>query len=104
MIDQPGFVLKYYLIHKQVIWIDILTILIKGSINFNFSTRFWSSILHKNIQIKRTLNRLIDEYLLGAESFFNVATNIKEMDAIPATTKMIIESYNGKSFHEQSRG
>lgn len=75
-----------------------------GSINFNFSARFSSSDLHKNIQIKKTLNRPKDGYFLRAESFFNVATNIEEMDAIPAAARKIIESYGGKSLHEQSHG
>jgi len=58
-----------------------------GSININFSTRFSSSDLYKSIQIKKTLNRPKDGYFLRAESFFNVATNIEELDAIPATAK-----------------
>ncbi len=75
-----------------------------GSINFNFSTRFSSSDLYKNIRIIRTLNRPKDGYFLRAESFFNVATNIEEMDVVPSTAKKIIESYGGKSLHEQSHG
>lgn len=75
-----------------------------GSINFNFSTRFSSSELYKNIQIKKTLNQPKDGYFLRAESFYNVATNIEEMDALPAASKKIIESYGGKSLHEQSHG
>lgn len=75
-----------------------------GSINFNFSTRFSSSDLYKNMQLKKTLNRPKDGYFLRAESFYNVATNIEEMDALPAAAKKIIESYGGKSLHEQSHG
>ncbi len=75
-----------------------------GSINFNFSTRFSSSQLYKNIRIRKTLNHPKDGYFLRAESFYNVATNIEEMDDIPSGTKKIIESYGGKSLHEQSHG
>ncbi len=75
-----------------------------GSINFNFSTRFSSSDLYKNIFIKKTLNRPKDGYFLRAESFYNVATNIEEMDALPSVSKKIIESYGGRSLHEQSHG
>lgn len=75
-----------------------------GSINFNFSTRFSSSELYKNIKIIKTLNCPQDGYFLRSESFYNVATNIEEMDAFPAASRKIIESYGGKSLHEQSHG
>ncbi|MBO5665883.1 MAG: AAA family ATPase, partial [Firmicutes bacterium] len=38
------------------------------------------------------------------ESFFNVATQIEEMDRLPAPSRKIIESYGGRSLHEQSHG
>ncbi len=75
-----------------------------GSINFNFSTRNSSSELYENIMVRRTLNRAKDGYFLRSESFYNVATNIEELDSQPAYSAKIIESYGGKSLHEQSHG
>jgi hypothetical protein len=43
-------------------------------------------------------------FFLRAESFFNLATDIEEMDAEPSTTPPIINSYGGRSLHEQSHG
>jgi len=63
-----------------------------GSINFNFSTRNSSSELYKNILLKRTLNRARDGFFLRAESFYNVATKIEELDSISAASPKIIEA------------
>lgn len=75
-----------------------------GSINFNFVTRNSSSELYKSIFLKRTLNRAKDGFFLRAESFYNVATQIEKLDSVPAASPKIIESYGGKSLHEQSHG
>jgi predicted ATPase len=42
-------------------------------------------------------------YFLRAESFFNVATNIEELDEGPGGPPLI-DSYGGVSLHEQSHG
>lgn len=75
-----------------------------GSINFNFSTKNSSSGLYKQILLTRTINRAKDGYFLRAESFYNVATQIESLDAIPSFAPKIIEAYGGKSLHEQSHG
>jgi predicted ATPase len=41
---------------------------------------------------------------LRAESFFNLATEIERLDAEPAIAPPIIDSYGGRSLHEQSHG
>jgi predicted ATPase len=41
---------------------------------------------------------------LRAESFFNLATDIERMDAEIAEAPRIIDSYGGRSLHEQSHG
>jgi predicted ATPase len=41
---------------------------------------------------------------LRAESFFNVATEIENLDAAPSFGPPIINSYGGRSLHEQSHG
>lgn len=50
------------------------------------------------------MKRPRDGYFLRAESFFNVATNIEAMDAEPAPAPPVINSYGGRSLHEQSHG
>ena len=46
-----------------------------------------------------------DAYFLRAESFYNVATNIDELDDAPGDTSPLIRSaYGGVSLHEQSHG
>lgn len=67
-----------------------------GSKNFNFSTRASHSELHKHLSMVRSFRRPCDGYFLRAESFFNVATNIDELD--------LSSSYGGGSLHEQSHG
>ncbi len=75
-----------------------------GSINFSFATRNSSSDLYRHIKLNRTARHPRDGFFLRAESFFNVATNIEAMDALPAASRRIIDSYGGRSLHEQSHG
>jgi predicted ATPase len=75
-----------------------------GSANFQFSTRASESDLHRCVRVVRTDRRPRTGFFLRAESFFNVATNIEEMDRIPALIPPVIDSYGGRSLHEQSHG
>jgi predicted ATPase len=76
-----------------------------GSRNFNFSTRASHSGLSKYLRLIRSPQRARDAYFLRAESYFNVASNIEELDREPAWYQPpIINSYGGKSLHEQSHG
>ena len=75
-----------------------------GTVNFQFSTRASHSELHKHLRLVRSAQRPKDGFFLRAESFFNVATDIERMDAEPSPTPRIIESYGGRSLHEQSHG
>ena len=45
-----------------------------------------------------------DGFFLRAESFYNVATNIDEMDEEPGPGGRVIDSYGGVSLHRQSHG
>ncbi|MFP7255067.1 AAA family ATPase [Terribacillus goriensis] len=74
-----------------------------GSRNFSFSSFESHSDLHEHIRIVRGGNRPRDGYFFRAETFYNVATNIEEMDREGHGQK-IIDSYGGKSLHEQSHG
>ncbi len=75
-----------------------------GTKNFQFSTRASESSLHQCIRISRTYKRPSTGFFFRAESFFNVATNIENLDSVPAFSPPVIESYGGRSLHEQSHG
>ena len=45
-----------------------------------------------------------DGFFLRAESFYNVASSIDQMDRLPAPGPRIIDSYGGVSLHKQSHG
>ena len=45
-----------------------------------------------------------DGFFLRAESFYNVASNIDEMDEAPSFGPRLIDSYGGVSLHQQSHG
>ena len=73
-----------------------------GSRNFAFSTQDTHSELHELILLSRH-DFPKDGFFLRAESFYNVASNIDEMDKEPGGHR-IISSYGGISLHEQSHG
>ncbi|MBQ8297038.1 MAG: AAA family ATPase [Ruminococcus sp.] len=75
-----------------------------GTLNFAFSTFDTHSELHKFIKLVKGIERPSDGFFLRAESFYNAASYIEELDGIPAPSPKIIESYGGKSLHEQSHG
>ncbi len=74
-----------------------------GSQNFTFSTNATHSELCEHIEIaKRGYAK--DGFFLRAESLYNVATNIDDMDKEGSFDPRIIESYGGVSLHNQSHG
>lgn len=74
-----------------------------GSKNFTFSTNATHSELFEHISIaKKGYAR--DGFFLRAESLYNVATNIDDMDKEPSFDPLVIESYGGVSLHNQSHG
>ena len=75
-----------------------------GSKNFNFSTEESHSPLSQHIRLSRAPKRNKDGYFLRAESYFNVATQINELDREPGLGPPIIDSYGGTSLHQQSHG
>ncbi|MGN5352178.1 AAA family ATPase [Ralstonia sp. L16] len=75
-----------------------------GSRNFNFSTHASHSELHAHLRIARGFRKPRTEFFLRAESFFNVATNIQQMDDEPGLGGRVIDSYGGRSLHAQSHG
>jgi len=75
-----------------------------GSRNLSFATTTAHSELHRFLRLTRNVRSSRDGYFLRAESFFNVASEIERLDAIPASAPPIIQAYGGKSLHEQSHG
>jgi len=75
-----------------------------GTKNFRFGTRGSHSELHEYLRVAKGLKRPRDGFFLRAESFFNVATEIEKLDAEPSFGPPIINSYGGRSLHEQSHG
>lgn len=74
-----------------------------GTRNFTFSTNATHSELYKHIKVgKRSYAR--DGFFLRAESLYNVATNIDDMDKEFSFDPPIIDSYGGVSLHNQSHG
>lgn len=74
-----------------------------GSMNFNFSSRPSHSELFEYIRVIKGIHRPKDGFFLRSESFYNFATNVEELDREKGGTR-IIDSYGGRSLHEQSHG
>ena len=74
-----------------------------GTVNFNFSTEDTHSELYHYLRISR-VNRERDGFFLRAESFYNLATNIDQLDRGPSLGGKVIDSYGGVSLHRQSHG
>ena len=75
-----------------------------GSKNFRFDTRRSHSELHGFLRIAKGYKSPRDGFFLRAESYFNVATEIERLDAEPSLGPPIIDSFGGRSLHEQSHG
>lgn len=67
-----------------------------GTRNFTFSTRSSHSELHNYIRLIRGAKKPRDGFFLRAESFYNLATQIDELQ--------VSGYYGGRSLHEQSHG
>ena len=74
-----------------------------GSLNFNFSTYDSHSELDHYLKLIKGTVKPKDSFFLRAESFYNVASSIEEMDR-EGRGPHIIDSFGGVSLHEQSHG
>lgn len=74
-----------------------------GTRNFMFSTHATHSPLHQYLTVSKTRHEK-DGFFLRAEGFYNLATDIEELDQLPAASPLISASYGGRSLHEQSHG
>ena len=75
-----------------------------GTKNFNFSTEDSHAELHRYLRVARGALRPRDGFFLRAESFYNVASNIDQLDREPGFGPPLIDSYGGVSLHRQSHG
>ena len=75
-----------------------------GTKNFRFSTEDSHSELYHFLRVTRGFLYPRDGFFLRAESFYNVASNIDQMDREPGGGGMVINSYGGVSLHRQSHG
>lgn len=75
-----------------------------GTLNFNFATAETHSPLHRHLRLVRGTARPKDGFFFRAESYYNVATMIDALDEVPGSGGKIIDSYGGRSLHEQSHG
>ncbi|OZI13222.1 AAA family ATPase [Bacillaceae bacterium SAS-127] len=74
-----------------------------GTFNFNFSTHDSHSELEKYTKLIKGILKPKDGFFLRAETFYNLASNIEELDKEEFGGR-IIDSYGGVSLHEQSHG
>lgn len=73
-----------------------------GSKNFRFSTKSTHSELYRYLTLSKSAFAK-DGFFLRAESFYNVASTIDELDETNARTSLL-ESYGGASLHTLSHG
>ena len=75
-----------------------------GTKNFCFSTENSHSELYDHLRVARGVLYPRDGFFLRAESFYNVASNIDQMDREEGPGAPVIASYGGISLHKQSHG
>ncbi len=75
-----------------------------GTKNFNFNTQETHSILHNYLKIVKGIRKPATGYFLRAETLYNLATNIDDLDKEGGLGRPVIDSYGGKSLHNQSHG
>lgn len=72
-----------------------------GSRSFRFATRASESELGKHLRVTRAPGRERSSFFLRAESFYNVASEIDELER---TDPGLLAAYGGRSLHERSHG
>lgn len=72
-----------------------------GTQNFLFQTANTHSDLYRYLKIMKGYRRPQTKFFLRAESFYNVATELEELDKVQSGA---FNSYGGKSLHQSSHG
>jgi predicted ATPase len=67
-----------------------------GSRNMRFATRESHSSLHRYLELRRGIARPKDSFFFRAESFFNLATEVENLQ--------VSHAYGATALHEQSHG
>ena len=75
-----------------------------GTLNFNFSTAATHSPLYDALRLVRGVRRPRDGFFFRAESYYNLATNVDQLDQEFSFGPPIKDSFGGASLHEQSHG
>ncbi len=75
-----------------------------GTRNMSFQTASTTSALYRSLRIVRNFSKPRDYFFLRAESFFNVATEVRRLDEDPSLGPRIGPSYGEHGLHEQSHG
>ncbi|GEN32112.1 putative ATPase [Cerasibacillus quisquiliarum] len=75
-----------------------------GTRNFNFSSYDSHSILDEYLRVAKGVYLPKDGFFFRAETYYNLATNIEELDAQPSSGARVIDRFGGKSLHKQSHG
>ncbi|WP_099159024.1 AAA family ATPase [Virgibacillus ndiopensis] len=75
-----------------------------GTLNFNFSSYDSHSVLDHYLRVARGFYRPENSFFFRAETFYNVATYIEEIDSEPLGGAAVIDGFGGRSLHEQSHG
>ncbi|MCQ4087725.1 AAA family ATPase [Saccharibacillus sp. JS10] len=75
-----------------------------GTLNFTFSTAETHSSLHQCLRLIKGTVMPKDGFFFRAESYYNMATEIDELDKGESLGGRVIDSYGGRSLHEQSHG
>lgn len=73
-----------------------------GNRNIVFSTQETHSMLHQHLRLSKGPYHALDGFFLRAESFYNVASKLEELDDDPAHP--LFQYYGGKSLHKISHG
>ncbi len=79
-----------------------------GTKNFGFETHSNHSDLYQYLRLVKSIKKPKDGFFLRAESFYNVASNIEDLDKDDPEARIspppIIDAYGGLSLHQQSHG
>ncbi len=79
-----------------------------GSLNHNFSSRDTHSPFNEQLLLQKSFYHPKDGFFLRAESFYNLASEIDDLNIEPYSAggrvSSFLTSYGGKSLHQQSHG
>ncbi len=75
-----------------------------GSKNYVFSTKDTHSSLADGLDMAKAPKKAKDGFFLRAESFYNTATYMEQIDTDPLSGSYLEAYFGGKSLHEQSHG